>query len=118
MPPRRHSRYTFSTAFLEELPDGIRTGALILSDPEPFRFRSFSDNRLHVVKEGDTLFSLAFKHFRPLPRPSGLYWIIMDFQPAPIHDPTIKLAPGATLVIPSVRTVLEEVFSERRRNGG
>lgn len=118
MPPRRFSRYTYSTAFLEVLPDGTATEALILSDPGPFRFRSFTDNRVHVVKQGDTLFSLAFKYFRPLPRPSGLYWVIMDFQPTPIHDPTLRLADGAQLVIPSVRTVLEEVFSEKRRDEG
>ncbi len=118
MPPRQFSRYTYSTAFLEVLPDGTATGALILSDPEPFRFRPFRDNRIHNVVDGDSLFSLAFKFFRPLPRPSGLYWIIMDFQPDPIHDPTIRLAKGTRLVIPSVRTVLEEVFSEKRRDEG
>lgn len=118
MPPRRFSRYTYSTAFLEELPDGTRTGALILSDPEPFRFRPFRDNRIHVVKDGDSLFTLAYKFFRPLPRPSGLWWIIADFQPDPIHDPTLRLAKGTPLVIPSVRTVIEEVFSEKRRDEG
>lgn len=115
MPPRQFSRFTYSTAFLEVLPDGTSTGALILTDPEPFRFRSFRDNRIHTVVEGDTLFSLAFQHFRPLPRPSGFYWIIMDFQPDPIHDPSLRLTKGRQLVIPSVRTVLEEVFSEKRR---
>jgi hypothetical protein len=90
-------------------------GRLVLTDREPFRFRSLPDNRQHVVKEGETIFSLAGRYFAPLPRPAGLWWVIADFQPDPIHDPTIALEPGRVLVIPSVRTVQEEIFSERRR---
>jgi hypothetical protein len=51
-------------------------------------------------------------------RPSGLWWIIADFQPDPIHDPTVRLTPGRTLYIPSLRTVQEEVFSDKRRKEG
>jgi hypothetical protein len=109
MPPRRFSRHTFTSA----VQDGA--GRLVLTDREPFRFRSLPDNRQHVVKEGETLFSLAGRYFAPLNRPAGLWWVIADFQPDPIHDPTIVLEPGRVLVIPSVRTVLEEIFSERRR---
>jgi hypothetical protein len=111
MPPRRHSRHTFTSAFLED-----NTDDLVLTEPEPFRFKPFRDNRIHVVKVEDSLFNLAARFFRGLPRPAGLFWIIMDFQPQPIHDPTIRLTPGTVLVIPSVRTVVEEVFSESRRD--
>lgn len=109
MPPRRFSRYTFTSAILDD------EERLFLTDCEPFRFRSLPDNRQHVVKEGETLFSLAGRCFGPLPRPAGLWWVIADFQPDPIHDPTVALEPGRVLVIPSVRTVLEEIFSEKRR---
>jgi len=109
MPPRRFSRYTFSSAVIDD------EERLFLTEREPFRFRALPDNRQHVVKEGETLFSLAGRYFAPLPRPAGLWWVIADFQPDPIHDPTVALEPGRVLVIPSVRTVLEEVFSERRR---
>lgn len=108
MPPRRHSRYTFSKARRDS------EGDLILSDPEPYKYRPFSDNRVHVVKEGDSLFSLAARYFRGFQRPDGLYWIIMDFQPIPIHDPTLKLTVGSIIIVPSLRTVIEEIFSERR----
>jgi hypothetical protein len=81
----------------------------------PYRLRALSDNRQHIVKEGDTLFSLAGRYFAPLPRPAGLWWVIADFQPDPIHDPTLALEVGRVLVVPSVRTVVEEVFSEKRR---
>jgi hypothetical protein len=109
MPPRRFSRFTFSAAVLDD------DERLFLTDREPFRFRALPDNRQHVVKEGDTLFSLAGRYFAPLPRPSGLWWIIADFQPDPIHDPTISLEVGRVLLIPSLRTISEEVFSEKRR---
>jgi hypothetical protein len=109
MPPRRFSRHTFTSAVQDD------EGRLVLTDREPFRFRSLPDNRQHVVKEGETIFSLAGRYFAPLPRPAGLWWVIADFQPDPIHDPTIALEPGRVLVIPSVRTVQEEIFSERRR---
>jgi hypothetical protein len=42
--------------------------------------------------------------------------VIADFQADPIHDPTLSLALGRELAIPSVRTVVEEVFSESRRD--
>lgn len=109
MPPRRFSRFTFSSGVLDD------DERLFLTERDPFRFRALADNRQHVVKEGDTLFSLAGRYFASLPRPSGLWWIIADFQPDPIHDPTLALDIGRVVLVPSVRTVIEEVFSERRR---
>lgn len=109
MPPRRWSRHTFTTAYLDA------AGDLILTEPVRYTYRELPDNRLHRVKVGDTLFNLASRSFKDFRRPAGLWWIIADFQPDPIHDPTIALTPGSTLVIPSTRTVLEEVFSEKRR---
>ena len=109
MPPRRFSRFAFSAAVLDE---GER---LFLIDREPFRFRALPDNRQHVVQQGDTLFSLAGRYFAPLPRPAGLWWLIADFQPDPVHDPTLSLDLGRLLFVPSVRVVSEEIFAEKRR---
>ena len=109
MPPRRYSRYTFCQALLDD------DERLFLSDREPYRFRALPDNRQHVVKEGETLFSLAGRYFAPLPRPAGLWWIIADFQPDPVLDPTLALGVGSVVVVPSTRTVVEEIFSEKRR---
>src|SRR5688572_11474583 len=112
MPPRRHSRLSFAVAEKDS------QGALILQGGQPFRYRAFSDTREHVVQEGDTLHSLANQYFRGMQRPSGLWWIIADFQPDPIHDPTVRLMVGRRLYIPSLRTVQEEIFSDKRRKEG
>lgn len=109
MAPRRYSRYTFADAVQDE------DGDVVLYNDEPFRYRKFPDNREHPVRDGDTLWNLAARYFQKFPRPAGLWWIIADFQPSPIHDPTIRLTPGTVIVIPSDRVVEEEIFSERRR---
>jgi hypothetical protein len=90
-------------------------GVLRLTDRERFGFRSYADNRTHVVIQGETLQQLAGRYFRGLPRPSGLWWVIADYQPAPIQDPTLALQPGTVLIIPSVRTVQEKVFASARQ---
>lgn len=110
MPPRRFSRHTFTRSFLDD------SDHLVLTEPEPFRFVPYDDNTLHVVSDGETVFNLAGRYFSSIPRGAGLWWVIADFQPSPIHDPTRKLRAGSLLVIPSIRTVLEEVFGERRRD--
>lgn len=109
MPPRRFSRYEFT--------EGIRDagGQLFLTDREPFRFRPLPDSRVHDVQEGESLFSLAGRFFRPRPRAAGLWWIIADFQPDPIQDPSVPLELGRRLFVPSLRTVDEEILSEKRR---
>ena len=109
MPPRRFSRFTLSSAVLDD------AGRLLLTEREPYRFRALADTRQHVVQQGDTLFTLAGRYFAPLPRPAGLWWVIADFQPEPIHDPTLALDLGRLLLIPSVRVITEEIFSEARR---
>lgn len=109
MPPRRFSRYSFTTATLDE------NDVLYLHEPEPFGFTTLRDTRVHVVEEPQDIWTLAARYFRGLPRPAGLWWIIADFQPDPIIDPTLRLQAGTVLYIPSIRTVLENVFSDSRR---
>jgi nucleoid-associated protein YgaU len=112
MPPRRYSRHTFT--------QGIRLSAdeqepVFLTDRVTYAYRALADNRTHVVKDGDTLWNIAARYFRGLPRPAGLWWVVADFQPDPIQDPTLRLETGRTLFVPSTRTLLEEILSERRR---
>jgi hypothetical protein len=110
MPPRERSRHSFCFGWRD------RYGAqpMFLDTRIPFRFQQRDDNRAVVAKTGDTLFSLAGRYFKPLPRACGLWWIIGDYQPQPIHDPTLQLAAGRVIVIPSLRTVEEEIFNDER----
>lgn len=109
MPPRQYSRYSFSVA----TPDD--QGRVFMSPRIPFRFRVFADTTIYLVRQGDTLYALAGRYYAGLPRPAGLWWVIADFQPEPIVDPTIQLVPGSKLMIPSLRVLQELVFSETRR---
>jgi hypothetical protein len=107
--PSTGSRYQFCLGVYDE------EGRLFLTEREPYRYVDHPDNRIHTVVEGDTLFTLAGKYFAPLPRACGYWWVIADFQIDPIHDPTLKLRAGARLVIPSIRTLNDEVLSDSRR---
>jgi nucleoid-associated protein YgaU len=109
MPPGVNSRYQLCAAFTDDV-----TGKLVLTDREPYGFQALADNRQHVVAQGDTLAKLAARYFDPIPDAALLWWVIADFQPDPIFDPTIALVPGQVLIIPSVNTVLTEVFDESR----
>lgn len=108
MPPTRDSRHIYSRGRSDS------AGRTFLTERVPYRYRDFADNERHTVSQGDTLFSLAAYYFAGSESPSLLWWIIADFQPNPIIDPTIALQPGQVLVIPSLRTVIEEVFSDAR----
>ena len=109
MPPRSGSRYTFCS--------GIRDAAevLYLTEREPYRFDEHKDTRVHTVVQGDTLWNLAGRYFAPLPRACGFWWVIADFQPDPIVDPTLELAAGRRLFIPSLRVLTDVVLGEARR---
>ena len=109
MPPRVGSRHIFCL--------GVRdaSGNLHLTDREPYRFREHADNRVHTVVQGDTLFDLAGRYFAPLPRACGFWWVIADFQPDPIVDPTLELEPGRRVFIPSLRVLTDVILAEPRR---
>jgi hypothetical protein len=109
MPPTLFSRYQFCVGFTDPT-----TGAFILNERVPFPYKAFADNRQHIVSGGDTLWGLAHRFFRGVTaNPAWLWWVIADFQPQPIIDPTIDLAPGQVIVIPSPSTLKHVVFSSR-----
>lgn len=110
MPPRRLSRHSFTFGVSDS------SERLHLTDREQFRFRDLPDNRTHTVHGGESLHSIASRMFPNFPRPAGLFWVIADFQPNPIHDPTVMPEPGTILIIPSERTVSDLIFSEARRD--
>lgn len=103
--PRTGSRYAATIATERE--DGV----FVLDDRAPFRFHDRPDNRTHVVVHGDTLFHLAGRYFAPLPRACGYWWVIAEFQPEPIVDPTLELEVGRELLIPSIRVLTDEILA-------
>lgn len=109
MPPQVGSRFGLCLGVLDD------AGRRMLTEREPFRYRPLADSRAHRVVEGDTLFDLAGRYFAPLPRACGYWWAIADFQPDPLVDPTLALAVGTTLVIPSCRVLTDVILSESRR---
>lgn len=108
MPAGRLSRHLLCTTLVDA------EGRLFLSDRARYLYRELPDNRYHVVAEGDTLHGLAATYYEGIERPAGLFWVIADFQPTPIHDPTVRLDVGRTLVIPSLRVVMEEILNPSR----
>ncbi len=109
MAPRTGSRHSFALGLRDEL------AQLFLTEREPYRFREHTDSRLHVVAQGDTLFDLAGRYFAPLPRACGFWWVLADFQPDPIVDPTLELEAGRRLFVPSLRVLTDVILSEQRR---
>ena len=109
MAPRTGSRHSFALGVPDEL------GRRFLSEREPYRFKQHTDTRMHVVAQGDTLEGLAGRYFAPLPRACGFWWAIADFQVDPIVDPTLRLLPGTTLLIPSLRVLTDVILGEVRR---
>lgn len=110
MPPRKWSRHEFT----QELTDS--DGKRFLSDRVPYRYYPHDDNITKTVAQGDTLFTIAGDVYNGLTeRPAGLWWILADFQPDPIIDPTLRLEIGRIIVCPSHRTVQEEIFGAERR---
>jgi len=103
------SRHSFSL--------GVRDAddVLHLTAREPYRFRAHTDNRVHVVVQGDTLWDLSGRYFAPLPRACGFWWAIADYQPDPVVDPTLELEPGRRLFIPSLRVLTDVILGEAGR---
>lgn len=109
MPPKSGSRHSFTFGTRDE------AGRLFLSEREPYGYRELADTRRHTVVQSDSLWGLAGRYFAPLPRACGFWWVIADFQPDPIVDPTLALEPGRVLFVPSVRVLTDVILSEQRR---
>ena len=76
MPPRVGSRHSFTFGVHDA--DGV----LHLTEREPYRYKAHTDNRVHVVVQGDTLWDLAGRYFAPLPGPAA------SGGPSPTSSPT------------------------------
>lgn len=90
-------------------------GVKLLDEREPFRFRDEPDNRFHSAVEGDTWWGLAWRYFPSFPNKSLLWFLLCEFQPEPVVDPTIVIAKGTQIVIPSERLVRTQAFNREQR---
>lgn len=105
MPPRKNSRYEKCFGIEDE------DGNLYLTERDPFLYdKDLPGTKKHTVVKGDTLNNLAYEYFKPIPNAEHLWWIIAEFQPTPILDPTIDLVDGTILYIPSPSVVRRKVF--------
>lgn len=89
-------------------------GRRYLTERVPFRFQARVDNIVHHVTQHDTLYTIAGRYYQTLQRPAGYWWAIADFQPNPIRDPTIQLVPSSVVIVPSLRTLVEDILSVKR----
>jgi hypothetical protein len=116
MPPRLYSRHTSTTM----LSDGSESSNVILTDRKRFPYKKLGNNISHIVAEGDTWHRLASTYYAGLTKigvfsAAQLWWVIADFQPDPVHDPTIVLAPGTVVVVPALDTVLGTILNPNER---
>jgi len=89
-------------------------GTTLLAEAEPFRYVAREDNIVHSAVEGDSWFTLAEMYYWMIStRPCGLYWIVCDFQPEPVVDPTLAIQGGKTILLPSAATVRSEILGLR-----
>lgn len=117
MPPRsKFSRHALVVGIQDD------NNRVFLSDREPFTYKELPDTEHYIVKQTDTMMRIAGRKYRGMLRPAGLWWVIADFQigapgwEEPPSDPTLELALGAILFLPSQRVVQEDIISERRRD--
>lgn len=90
-------------------------GRLYLTEREPYTFRSLSDTIEHSVVDGDSWHRIAHRHYAgAFANPERLWWVIADFQPKPVLDPTIAPEVGSIVYVPSPRVVLSQVLSSAR----
>lgn len=103
-----NSRYRHTLVFIDDRPEseaGRAAGVVYYGQRRPIRFRDDVDTVAHTVMDGENLAGLANTHYQGFPNPSSLWWIIAEFQPVPIIDPTRKLRGGTVLLIPSATLV-------------
>jgi hypothetical protein len=103
------SRYRYCTQYTDS------DGKLFIDEREPFRYREETDNRFHRARLGDTWWGLAHIYFQGIPRPCGLWWLLCEYQPDPVIDPTIVIPENKMVIIPSMRVLRMMVFTPERR---
>ena len=101
------SRYRMADLILHS-----ETGVQSLGPRAMIEYFEDQDAIPHVITAGDTLHNLAAKYFGGVPSPATLWWVIADFQPDPIIDPTVRLIPGQVIMIPGPTTAQDAILSQ------
>lgn len=109
MPMFPFSRY----AYCLQLEDAA--GIKYLDEREPFAFREETDNRYYRTVDGDTWYGMAHTFFDGIPRACGLWWVLCDFQPERVIDPTLRIEPNTLIVVPSIRLIRTKLFTNDQR---
>jgi len=109
MPMYPWSRYRYCTLFTGD--DSVS----YIDEREPFGYRDEVDNRYHRSRRGDTWWGLAHLYFQGVPRACGLWWLICEYQPTRVIDPTCVIEENTLIVVPSMRVIRMMVFSPERR---
>lgn len=85
-------------------------GGIELDLRATLEYNPSEDDITHIVEAGDTLHGLAAGYYNGMPNPATLWWVIADYQPVPIIDPTVVLTPGDLIIIPSPSAVQGALF--------
>lgn len=98
----KSSRYNLADVIIEE------DGGMHFGMRDRLLWQDLAGVLSHIVIEGETLWTIAAKYYGSTPGSPGseLWWVLADFQPEPMNDPTISLSPGQTLLIPPKEAVL------------
>lgn len=90
-------------------------GRTYLADRVPLRYAGRDDDIIHQAGAADTWWGLAERYYGGISeRACGLWWVICDYQPQPVVDPTLAIPPGTEIVVPSASTVANEVLGVSR----
>lgn len=99
------SRYAGCERFLD-----VREGAnntMFFGRRDRFVYRDHINNRYHIVSEGETYAVIAAQYFAHVYEAARMWWVVCDYQPIPIIDPTVKPAGGTVLIIPPNELLLD-----------
>lgn len=87
----------------------------VVAEREPYAYRDRSDNISHVASEGDSWQTIAERYYSSISsRACGLWWVVAEYQPTPIVDPTLQIRKGKVITVPAPIVVINEILPDVR----
>lgn len=104
--------------FIDEL-SRFRCAELIRTDDgylhwdlrRTLEYLGHEDDIAHEVQPDDTWHSLAYKFYGTEFGGANLWWVIADYQPEPVLDPTVLPTPGDIVMIPAPSIIQDFILS-------